>query len=32
MNEPNLVIPRFHVVGFALKVLEVIASIYIMMG
>ena len=32
MNEPNLVIPLFHVMGFSLKVLEVVALIYVIMG
>ena len=32
MNEPNLVIPRFHVIRLTLKVLEVVAPIYVMMG
>ena len=32
LNEPNLVIHRFHVIGFTLKVLEVVAPIYVVMG
>ena len=29
MNELNLVIPRFHVIGLTFKVLEVVAPIYV---
>ena len=32
MNELNLAIPLFHVMGFSLKVLEVVALIYVIMG
>ena len=32
MNKSNLVIPHFHVIGFTLKVLEVVALIYVVMG
>ena len=32
LNESNPFIPRFHIVGFTLEVLEVVASVYVMVG
>ena len=31
MNKPNLVIPHLHIIGFTLKVLEVVALVYVVM-
>ena len=31
MNKPNLVIHHFHIIGFTLKVLEVVAPVYVVM-
>ena len=32
LDQPNPIISRLHVVGFALQILEIIAPIYVMMG